>query len=102
MSPVIVKKMILLSVMIPLTAMAQNNDSYLPPLFTESHRLSKIEGLFPLIDTMYQEYAKENHVPGYSYGIILDGKLVHIGNGGYINLEKRFLLIPNPCSASHR
>lgn len=89
MSPDIMKQIILLSVMLPLTGMAQNKDSYLPPLFTESHRLSKIEALFPLIDAMYQEYSRKNHVPGYSYGIILDGNLVHTGNGGYINLEKK-------------
>lgn len=63
--------------------------NYSPPYFLESYRLEKIEPLFPEIDKMYREYAKENHFPGYSYGIILDGQLVCSGSGGFLDLEKK-------------
>lgn len=88
--------------MIPLAAISQNNSSYLPPVFIESHRLTKIQPVFPAIDKMYQNYAEKNHVPGYAYGIILDGRLVHTGSGGFTDVAKKLRLLLNPCFASHR
>jgi CubicO group peptidase (beta-lactamase class C family) len=63
--------------------------AYLPPCFLEKDRLGKVQGLFPAIDAMYQEYAKKNHFPGYAYGILLDGKLIHSGSGGFSNFYKK-------------
>ncbi|WP_412757063.1 serine hydrolase domain-containing protein [Legionella bozemanae] len=85
----IVKKIFVLAAMIPLVANSQNNSSYLPPVFTESHRLTKIQAVFPAIDEMYQNYAEKNHVPGYVYGIILDGQLVHTGSSGFTDIAKK-------------
>ncbi|QLZ69929.1 serine hydrolase [Legionella sp. PC1000] len=84
----IVKKIFFLAAMIPLVANSQKN-SYLPPVFIESHRLTKIQAVVPVIDKMYQNYAEKNHVPGYVYGIILDGRLVHTGRGGFTDIAKK-------------
>ena len=35
---------------------------------------------------MVQKYAADNHFPGYSFGIVLDGKLVFTTSGGYTNV----------------
>lgn len=32
---------------------------------------------------------KKIHVPGYVYGIILDGRLVHTGSSGFTDIAKR-------------
>ncbi|CAM3057997.1 beta-lactamase [Legionella steigerwaltii] len=84
----IARKLVVLTAMLPLVANSENN-SYLPPVFTESNRLAEIQTTFPIIDKMYQQYAEKNHVPGYAYGIILDGRLVHTGSGGYIDIAKK-------------
>ena len=62
--------------------------SYLPPFFNDNNRCKKIQSIFPEIEQMYKEYAEKNHFPGYAYGIMVDGQLVHSGAGGFIDLDK--------------
>lgn len=69
------------------TLLAQQ--AYRPPVFTDANRLQKIEPLFPLVEKMYKEYAEKNHFPGYAFGIMLDGKLVYKGAGGYTDIDKK-------------
>lgn len=72
------------------TAQTKNpNTAYQPPAFTDADRLKKLEALFPIVDKIYKEYAEKNHFPGYAYGIVLDGKLVYAGSGGYTDLDKK-------------
>ncbi|MEY4823564.1 MAG: beta-lactamase, partial [Bacteroidota bacterium] len=61
-------------------------ESYLPPSFKDSNRLEKLSTAFPVVEKMVQKYAADNHFPGYSFGIVLDGKLVYTTSGGYTNL----------------
>ena len=65
------------------------NTGYAQPVFTDSGRLSKVRALFPVIDRIYSEYAAKNHFPGYAFGIMLDGKLVYSGAGGFADIEKK-------------
>lgn len=67
------------------------NQTYLPPRFDDSERSIRIQALFPEIDEMYKEHAQQNHYPGYAYGIILDGVLVHSGTGGFLDIENKVL-----------
>ncbi|WP_454781965.1 serine hydrolase domain-containing protein [Legionella sp. WA2022007384] len=89
-----IKELFVLTAILPFAANGQNKNSYLPPVFTENNRLTKIQVEFPVIDEMYKKYAEKNHVPGYAYGIILDGKLVHTGSGGYIDIAKKIPATP--------
>ena len=36
----------------------------------------------PRIDSLFNVFAKANHVPGIAYGILIDGQLVHTGTAG--------------------
>ncbi len=63
--------------------------TYLPPCFEDKERLIKIRAVLPEVERMYKECAEENHFPGYAYGILLDGQLVHSGSGGFIDLDKK-------------
>src|SRR5437899_3048584 len=63
--------------------------SYFPPYFQDKNRLAKIQLMFSKIETMYQEHAKTYHFPGYAFGIMLDGKLIHTGSGGYTDIQKK-------------
>lgn len=65
------------------------NAAYVPPYFADSGRLEKLRVYFPLVDGMYKMYAEKNHFPGYAFGIMLDGKLVYSGSGGYTDLAKK-------------
>ncbi len=55
----------------------------------DAERLQKIKKALPLIDQMCKEYAEKNHFPGFVYGLVVDGQLIHTGNIGYSNLEQK-------------
>ena len=61
----------------------------LPKPQSDSERLQKIRSLTPFIDKIFTEYAKQNHIPGLAYGIVVDGKLVIAGNYGYTDIDKK-------------
>jgi CubicO group peptidase (beta-lactamase class C family) len=90
----LLKKLFVSSAMLPLIASADSKQSYLPPTFTDSDRLTKIEAAFPEIDAIYKTYAEKNHIPGYAFGIVVDGKLVYAGSGGYADLSKKIPATP--------
>jgi CubicO group peptidase (beta-lactamase class C family) len=58
-------------------------------MYQDATRNERIAKTFPLIDQLYKEFALKNHFPGYAFGIVVDGKLVYKGNGGYANLEEK-------------
>lgn len=71
------------------TAIQNPNASYQAPSFTDKERLQKLQSFFPLVDEIYKRYADKNHFPGYAFGIVLDGKLVYSGSGGYADIDKK-------------
>jgi len=65
------------------TASAQSLSSHAPaPKFSDPDRLAKLERAFPAIDSMMADFATRSHVPGIAYGIVVDGRVVHIGTSG--------------------
>lgn len=48
-----------------------------------------IRNLLPELDERYRTYALNNNFPGYAYGILLDGRLIHAGSGGYIDVANK-------------
>jgi CubicO group peptidase (beta-lactamase class C family) len=64
--------------------------TYLPPIFVDKDdRFSKISPFLFEIDSLYSEYARTNLFPGYSYGIMLNGRLVHSNCEGFLDTAKR-------------
>ncbi len=63
--------------------------SYRPPVFTDVSRMNKIEALFPVVDQLFEDYGDKNHFPGYTYGLVVDGKLVHTSSKGVANVNKK-------------
>ncbi len=63
--------------------------TYQPPIFADAARLKNMEAVYPVVDRLYREYAEKNHFPGFTYGIVVDGKLVHTGSMGYTDVEKK-------------
>lgn len=66
-----------------------NHSSYQPPVFTDSARMRKIAAAFPVIEKMYLEYAEQHHFPGFVFGVVVDGELVHSGQHGYTNIDRK-------------
>ena len=62
-------------------------------MFADPARMEKIKKAFPAIDNIYKKLAADNHFPGLAFGIVVDGKLVHTGNYGYTDIEKKIPLI---------
>ncbi len=60
--------------------------TYQPAKFTDLGRLQKIKATFPEIDRIYKTFAEESHWPGLVYGVVVDGKLVHVGTTGYTDV----------------
>lgn len=68
-------------------ANAQTPKSFKPNTYNDPARDKRIAQSFPLVEQLYKQYAEKNHIPGYAFGIVVDGKLVFKGSGGYANLE---------------
>lgn len=73
---------------LPATLVAQNpfSSQAPPPRFADPDRAAKLARAFPEIDKLVRDFAAQRNVPGYGYGIIIDGKLAHIAVGGQRNI----------------
>ena len=76
----------------PPAARAQRPSPSVPAVsgrFTDPERLARLRSAYPAIDRLMREFAERSHVPGLAYGIILDGRLDHVGAAGYRELSSR-------------
>ncbi len=48
-----------------------------------------LDQVLPRIDDHFRRYMEQNHVPGLTYGIVRDGRLVHVGAIGVQEQEAR-------------
>ena len=69
-------------------ALAQENPNanYQPPFFADKERVAKVKALAPVIQSMYSNYAKANHFPSFSFGVMIDGELIISGSEGYSDI----------------
>jgi CubicO group peptidase (beta-lactamase class C family) len=49
-----------------------------PARFTDPDRITKLTRALPTIDSLMRAFAATNRVPGIAYGVIVDGKLLHV------------------------
>lgn len=52
-------------------------------------RGERVAALLPEIDKMYTELAAKEHLPGLVYGVVLDGKLVHVRPLGLADVARK-------------
>ncbi|MFN2458674.1 MAG: serine hydrolase domain-containing protein [Chitinophagaceae bacterium] len=78
---------------------SSQTSSYEPAYFADPERLQKIKQAFAVIDKIYKEHALKNNIPGFAYGIVVDGQLVHSGAFGFTELTKQ---IPATTSSLFR
>ena len=58
-----------------------------PAAFTDPSRADKVQATAPAVEQMFRDYVEERHMPGFAYGVVLDGELVYSGAFGLANLE---------------
>jgi CubicO group peptidase (beta-lactamase class C family) len=56
---------------------------------TPPARTGRLAAAYPAIDSLMREFAAQEHVPGIAYGIIVDGKLAHVGTAGLREVASR-------------
>lgn len=67
------------------TALAQS--SIAPPArFADPDRIAKLRGALPAVDSLMRAFAERTRVPGVAYGVIVDGKLLHVSALGLRNV----------------
>ncbi|MEN8228189.1 MAG: serine hydrolase domain-containing protein [Bacteroidota bacterium] len=59
------------------------------PEFPETERIEKIQETLSNTGTVFEEFAKKNHLPGIAFGIVVDHALVHSGGYGTVNLTSQ-------------
>lgn len=57
--------------------------------FTPAARRAAISPFLEEVDDEFRRFAEEKRVPGLVWGIVLDAELVHTGNLGWADVERR-------------
>ena len=55
----------------------------------DARRLERLGTAFPEIDRVMREFAERGRVPGIAYGIVVDGRVVHVGTAGVRDVATR-------------
>lgn len=88
-------RFVILVALFTTTAFAQTFDSsFKPAEFNDPERLARINAALPEIDAIYRKWMTDNHIPGLSYGVVVDGKLIYTGSEGFTDIEKKIKVTP--------
>ncbi|MBB4634206.1 serine hydrolase domain-containing protein [Longimicrobium terrae] len=60
-----------------------------PAAFANPRRLEQLSSAFPAIDSLMAAFAERSRVPGIAYGIVIDGRLTHVGTAGVREVPSR-------------
>ncbi len=60
---------------------------YKPHLFENDNRVEEIKEFAPEFQRLIEEKARDRHIPGIAYGIVVDNELVLASSTGFINLK---------------
>ena len=79
--PALSRRLTILSVMLTAATLAAS-DTYPPPRFTDPARVAKLESAMPEIDRIFRAYATDRKIPGMIWGVVIDGRVAHLGTFG--------------------
>ncbi|AUD00540.1 serine hydrolase domain-containing protein [Spirosoma pollinicola] len=68
--------------------------TYQPPVFSDANRLKTLEAAFPIVEKLYKDFSEKRHIPGLTFGIVVDGQLVYSGGTGYTDVAKKTAATP--------
>ena len=72
---------------LPTDSSSGHSSTYRPAAFTEDTRLQRIHEVLPEIESIFQQYAQNNHYVGQAYGVVVDGELIFTDALGVSNIE---------------
>jgi len=58
------------------------SDAYPPPRFVDPARVAKLQSAMPEIDRLFRGYATDRKIPGMIWGVVIDGRVAHLGSFG--------------------
>ena len=70
-------------------------ESYPSPRFTDPERPAKLGAAMPQVDDVFRKYAETQGVPGMVWGVVIDGKLVHVQSTGVRNRTTKEPVTPD-------
>jgi len=81
---VLISAVLLFAPLVAQAASAEEAPDYVAPpaKFVDPSRLERLATAFPAIDHLMQQFTVREHVPGAAWGIVVDGRLVHVGVTG--------------------
>ena len=81
----IARSLLLAATILPSLAAAQSSIAP-PPSFDDPDRLGKLTRAIPAVDSVMRAFMTRSRVPGIAYGIIVDGRLLHVAAHGIRHL----------------
>ena len=81
----IARSLLLAATTLPSLAAAQSSIAP-PPSFDDPDRLGKLTRAIPAVDSVMRAFMTRSRVPGIAYGIIVDGRLLHVAAHGIRHL----------------
>ena len=64
------------------------------PSLNNADRAMRVRATQPAVDSMFRAWAEREHLPGLSYGVVLDGDLVYSSGFGTANLARDLPVTP--------
>ena len=58
------------------------NDTYPTARFQDPQRVAKLQSAMPNVDQVFRNFARDKRLPGLVWGVVIDGKLAHLGSTG--------------------
>jgi len=77
------------------TATLAASEAYPPPRFADSARVSKLQSAMPEIDRLFRAYATDKKIPGMIWGVVIDGRMAHVGSFGVRDRASQSPLTPD-------
>jgi CubicO group peptidase (beta-lactamase class C family) len=72
------------------TSLAGQSAQAAPPAaFPDPGRVTKLTAAFADVDRAFRAYAEREHIPGAVWGIVIDGRLAHVGVTGYRDVSAK-------------
>ncbi|REG81715.1 serine hydrolase domain-containing protein [Algoriphagus antarcticus] len=75
------------------------SSNYQMPVFEQDQRAEKIKEILPELEALMAKYAKDNHIPGIAYGIVVDNELVLASSTGLLDVAEN---IPAQTTSAFR
>ncbi|MBN8247119.1 MAG: beta-lactamase family protein [Verrucomicrobia bacterium] len=72
---------------ITLLGLWASEPGHAPAAFEDPDRRARIEAVLPKLDAVYERHALTHHLPGYAYGVVVDGRLIHSRAWGLARIE---------------